>query len=493
MNASSPLSLATSSVQAFPITNPGLLLQNHPELRIGQDDYNINVTANFGTPLGANETWREIEGHDGSGQPVSLYFHLPLCSYVCRFCNYVKRLAPSGGELESTLDDWTNMLVDESDRYLKGSAWLSTASIEFVFIGGGTASLLRPKHLSKIMQHVRANYSLADSYEATLEGNPDNFLSDEVEAALELGFNRFSVEIQSLDSRVNEFAGRGHDRAMSLRSIEKLRASGHPFNADLMFGLPYQTVNSVRDDMKLLVAMQVPTITIYRLRNADRHKMGIGNQAAWNIEKVRQRLHENNLFPSLETTYSMREAMVDVLLEANYAPSPCGWWSAPNTYPNGNIPQVSRNKWQNYETMIGFGPGAYGWLAGNRADPVQTHNIADISAYASHMRSKDTVPLAFGRHLAANQAVATAFGFAFKANQPISIERFSRIYNVDLLDDEPYAGVILELIDKGLLEFSSIAKHSLQPTLDGETLHEEIITTYIHNRIGGLLAPVCHR
>ena len=119
-------------------------LQLHPELRIAQDDYNINVTANFGMPLSASETWQQYLQHDGAGQAAHLYFHLPLCSYVCRFCNYVKRLAPSGDELESVLDDWTNLLIEELVRYLRGASWLHEACIESLFLGGGTASLLRP-------------------------------------------------------------------------------------------------------------------------------------------------------------------------------------------------------------------------------------------------------------------------------------------------------------------------------------------------------------
>lgn len=493
MHAPTATPLVRSAPPRSRITNPGALLALHPELRIDQDIYNINVTANFGTTLTASETWQQIATHDGAQKPVHLYFHLPLCSYVCRFCNYVKRQAPTGAKLDDALDHWTGLLIEESQRYLRGAPWLSAARVESLFLGGGTASLLRPRHLARIMRHVQDNYSVIPGCEATLEGNPDNFLADEVSDAIEIGFNRFSVGIQSLDSKVNAFAGRGHDRQMSLKSIEKLSMGGRPFNADLMFGLPYQTADSVRDDVSLLVSMGVPTITIYRLRNADRHKMGIGNQAAWNNDKIRQRLHDQNLFPTLESTYAMREAMVDVLLDANYEPSPCGWWSAPGSYPDGNIPQVSRNKWQNYDTMIGFGPGAYGWLAGIRPDPIQTHNIADISAHARHVESQSTAPLASGRRLTGAEAVATALGFAFKSNQPISVQRFARIYGVNLLSDEPYAGVIEDLMAKGLVEPVNGSSEYLKPTLDGETLHEEIITTHIHGRIGGVVGAVCRR
>src|SRR5262249_22316338 len=158
-----------------------------------------------------------------------------------------------------------------------------------------------------------------------------NFQNCELQSAVDTGFNRFSVGIQSLDTSVNAFAGRGHDRATSIRAIEKLIDTGLPFNADIMFGLPRQSAETVADDVELLIKLGVPTITIYRLRNVERHKMGIGNKSAWNNAKVRNRMHAAGDFPSLEETYAMREAIVDVFIRYNYRPSPCGWWSAPGT------------------------------------------------------------------------------------------------------------------------------------------------------------------
>lgn len=490
--ASNSRTAPLSAADAIPsFTNPGLLLEQHPELQIARDEYNINVTVNFGEALTPEETWEQIRHHPGAGLPAHLYFHVPLCSYVCHFCNYVKRLAPRGEALDAALDRWTDLLVNESRFYLDAVRWLPEARIESLFLGGGTASLLRPRHLQRIMRHVQSHYRIAPGCESTLEGNPDNFQNGEIAAAVDLGFNRFSVGVQSLDSRVNRFAGRGHDREMSLRAIAKLTATGLPYNVDIMFGLPHQTEQSVAGDVRTLIDEGVPTITIYRLRNVERHKMGIGNPAAWNVPKVRDRIVAEGLFPTLDETYAMRAAIVDVLLDAGYRPSPCGWWSAPGTYRDGNIPGVSRNKWQNYDTMIAYGPGAYGWLSGDRDDPVQTHNIADIAAYARHMEQSDAPPLAAGRHLRGRQAVATALGFAFKANQPIEVERFKRIYGVDLLVDEPYRKVLTTLVDQGLL--APAADGAFGPTLDGETLHEEIISIYIHEAIGGHAQPVCHR
>jgi len=265
-----------------------------------------------------------------------------------------------------------------------------------------------------------------------------------------------------------------------------------PFNVDMMFGLPFQTPETVVNDISILTKLKVPTITIYRLRNADRHGMGIGNKAVWNNQRIRENLRQQNVFPSLEETYQMRDGIVKKLIRNNYHPSPCGWWSLPDTYPNGNIPKVSKNKWQNHETMVAYGPGAYGWLSGNSQNIIQTHNITDIAAYAKHMNQEQTPPLAYGRILENEQAVATVLGFAFKANQPINIDKINRRFNVQILRQYPYSEVIDDLLSKEFIEISQNRKF-LRPTLKGEALHEEIISTYIHGKIGDFSNAVCNK
>jgi len=361
-------------------------------------------------------------------------------------------------------------------------------------MGGGTAALLLNQEtaLRSLLAHARGAYEWSDECEVNIEGNPDNFGQPQVDLALELGFNRFSLGVQSLQPEVNEFTGRGHTPQQSLEAIDNLKATGHPFNVDMMFGLPHQTVDSVRGDFEQLLAREVPTITIYRLRNADRQAMGIGNRAAWNVPKVRERLIREGMFPSLDETYDMRQAIMEMLVGAGYHPSPCGWWSRPGTYPGGNIPRTSKNKWENYQTMLAYGPGAYGWLSGDNESFVQTHNIADIRRYTKFMEEESGLPLAYGRRLDGHRAIATALGFNFKANQPIRLERYRRQFGADLLGVEPFASAFGELRERGLVRFDE-EEQALLPTLDGEALHEEIIHRFFHERIGLSDAPVCRR
>ena len=468
------------------------LLQSHPQLQIPLDQYNINVTANYGQRLSAEETWEEIKKAPGAGKPAHLYLHFPFCSYICKFCNYVKKFLPDNDKKSQMLDKWAGLLIEESERYLAGVEWLSNARIESFYMGGGTSSLLETRQLARILKHVRAGYSLTDDCEMSLEGNPDNFLYEEIPRAVELGFNRFSIGVQSFQNEVNEFAGRKHNREMSIRAIENLLASGKPFNVDMMFGLPFQTPETVHEDIRILTEMKTPTITIYRLRNADRHKMGIGNAGVWNNQRIKEALHKEKKFPSLEENYRFRDQAVGVLLDSGYLPSPCGWWSAPGTYPDGNIPQVSKNKWERHNTMIGIGPGAYGWISATPGKIIQTHNNTDIHGYDKHLANETSVPLAYGRKLEGAEAVGTALGFAYKACQPISLERFRNQFMVDLLNDFPYGDVLAEMMRNEFLILSEDQTH-LIPTLKGEALHEEIISVYLHEKIGNFTGQVCKK
>lgn len=459
------------------------LLIDNPELRQELDQYDFNVTFTGGDVLDPTDAYRRVRAFDGFDKPVHLYFHMPLCSYICHYCSFVKRLIPRGKEKEA-LVQWAKVLVDESTRYLTEFDWVSTARVESIYLGGGTFALLLdvPEAIDLIIGHIRRRYRLADDCEITLEGNPENYTERNVRLALELGANRFSVGAQSLQDEVNKFAKRGHSTDSTFRAINELSKTGRPFNVDMIYGQPRQAPDSFAADIHTLTSLAVPTITTYRLRNRDRIPLATGNTAVWQQPSVRERLERNRAFPDLRSIYRMRTRAVQIFLDNEYRPSPACWWSSPNHYPYG-MPRVSLNKWANYDTMIGYGPGTYSWFTGGSADIIQLHNIGDISQYSRHVREQSTLPLAFGRHIKGNQAISTALGFNFKAFRPMSRSRYLDQFGVDITGQEPYASVLETLINKGFLE-KSRSGQEIAPTLAGEMLHEEIMSVYFHGKLG---------
>jgi oxygen-independent coproporphyrinogen-3 oxidase len=457
------------------------LLRRFPSLRLEHDEYDYNVTATYGSELARPDVEEAAKHFDGTGQAAHLYFHLPLCNYICHYCNFVKALLPSGEQGSATLKEWIGLLITESRRYLSHFNWPSQLRIESIYLGGGTFALLldQPDELARFMDHVRSNYSLTKDCEVTLEGNPDNYTREKLEVARQLGFNRYSVGVQTLDDDIQRLSGRGHTAADSFAAISALHELGRPFNVDMIYGLPSQTVDSFAADIRRLIGANSPTITMYRLRNTDRRPLATGIRAAWTSGAARDRLLAESAFPRSEDAHRMRDAATQVLLDAAYRPGPSCWWSRPGTYRDG-IPQVARNKWQRYDTMIAFGPGTYSWLTRHEGDILQMHNAASLGHYAKALRS-DELPIRLGRKLSTVEAVGTALGFNFKACRPIQSERYLTEYGVRILEEEPYASVLLELVDGGFLERQT--GDVLVPTLSGEALHEEIISVFFHGRI----------
>ena len=107
------------------------ILRENQDLNIDHKDYNINVTAQNGSFLKKEKLIEEMKLHEGEGKRTSLYFHVPLCDYICKFCNYVKTKIPSKKEKsEEVLDLWTKALIEESNRYLKKFPWIKKTKIE---------------------------------------------------------------------------------------------------------------------------------------------------------------------------------------------------------------------------------------------------------------------------------------------------------------------------------------------------------------------------
>lgn len=470
------------------------LLAAHPELNIPVHSYNINVTSNSGDKVSASDAFSQMSSFGSTLSPSHVYFHLPLCNYICHYCNYVKRKVNEKSRPDE-IAMWADLLIAEMNIYIARQGWIREVPISSMYIGGGTGALLlqHPDSLARLVAHLDHSFAVQLQCERTMEGNPENFTPATLKVALDLGFNRFSVGVQSLQDKVNEFTNRGHDAREALRAIELLTETGKPFSVDMMFGLPFQTPDSVESDIKILTDLKVPTISLYRLRNSEREKMGIGNASVWNVEANKVRLDNQGLLPNVVETYRMRDRITTVLRSAGYHPSPCGWWNRPDVYGAANIPTVSRDKWQNYSNMIAFGPGAYGWYTGRTTDALQTHNITDISAYIEHMRSmRDVPPLSHGRLLTGLDAIGTRLAFAFKANQPINVDEYESRFGVRLLRQEPYATVFNTLLEKGLMREIE-GRNELIPTEAGEELHEEIMYQYFHKGIGGGDLSFCRR
>lgn len=139
-------------------------------------------------------------------------------------------------------------------------------TIETIYFGGGTPSLLSEKEISSILSSVEKNYSVAVDAEVTLEANPDDITFEKLMEWKNAGINRLSIGIQSFLERDLLWMNRAHNAAQALNSINLTREAGfHNFSIDLIFGTPRLTDEEWEKNIETVIDFDIPHVSSYAL------------------------------------------------------------------------------------------------------------------------------------------------------------------------------------------------------------------------------------
>ena len=190
---------------------------------------------------------------------IGIYIHVPFCVHKCNYCDFYS---------------FTPTDEDVKERYVKAlcnaiKAYGSKNRIEAdtVFFGGGTPTVLSPRQLSSVLDCAADSFNILPNCEITLEANPDTVSLDEMRQLRTAGFNRISFGVQS--SYQNELSrlNRIHTFERAQEAIRDARAAGFDsISADMMLGIPEQTVTTAKRTAERLVALGVDHLSAYMLK-----------------------------------------------------------------------------------------------------------------------------------------------------------------------------------------------------------------------------------
>jgi oxygen-independent coproporphyrinogen-3 oxidase len=184
----------------------------------------------------------------------SLYIHIPFCQSKCFYCSF------SSFEKK---DDLIGPYLDALDKEASG---YKGQSVGTVYIGGGTPTYLSPLNIRTLFEIIRSNFVIEDGAEITMEANPATFDAQKAKAIFDLGVNRMSLGVQSLNDKYLEFLGRPHTRVQAISSFETLRDAGFKnINLDLIYSLPGQTRKEIEEDVFGLASFGSEHISLYTL------------------------------------------------------------------------------------------------------------------------------------------------------------------------------------------------------------------------------------
>lgn len=274
--------------------------------------------------------------------PKAVYIHIPFCTNKCFYCDFNSFVLKG-----QPVDAYLEALEREMEHTVKQ---LPPSSIQTIFVGGGTPTVLLPEQMDKFLRLVRTYFPLSTpELEFSMEANPGT--TDEAKLAVmkEGGVNRLSFGVQSFDNGLLERIGRIHNTDDVYRSLENARKIGFDnISIDLMFGLPKQTLEIMESTLKEALKLDLKHYSIYSLKVEEN-------------TLFHQLFNKNQLpLPDEEEELHMFLLIMRTLQEAGYEQYEISNFAKPGYASKHNI-----TYWKN-EPYYGLGAGAHGYSNGMR-------------------------------------------------------------------------------------------------------------------------------
>lgn len=204
---------------------------------------------------------------------LGIYISIPFCRSKCTYCNFASGVYPA-----SEHERYVNLLtrdVESAGVFAEEHGIELPRTVDTIYLGGGTPSLLAPDLLGRIFDAIRERFAVAPDAEITMECAPGQIAPEVVDALGAVGVNRVSLGVQSFIDREAHGSGRLHSRSMVLEDLGRLRAAGiSNINLDLIAGLAGQTLASWDESIDVLLDAGVPHASIYMLEVDEDSRLG---------------------------------------------------------------------------------------------------------------------------------------------------------------------------------------------------------------------------
>ncbi|SMD35413.1 oxygen-independent coproporphyrinogen-3 oxidase [Reichenbachiella faecimaris] len=282
---------------------------------------------------------------------AGIYIHIPYCKQACHYCDF---------HFSTNLNTKTDLIdailkeIELQKNYLGGE------TVETIYFGGGTPSLLSKQELSSILKTIGANFTVVAKPEITLEANPDDLTPAKLKELRAAGINRLSIGIQSFNDQVLKYFNRAHNAQMAASAVQEAQAIGFQnISIDIIFGVPNQSVNDLQKDLVRALEFKTQHISIYGLTIEDDTVFG-----KWEKQKKLTPLDEDIAAKHLET-------IMKTFAQAGYEQYEISNFCLPGFESKHNSSYWHGKKY------LGLGPAAHSYN-GQERQFNQAHNIKYI-------------------------------------------------------------------------------------------------------------------
>ena len=188
---------------------------------------------------------------------AGIYIHIPFCRQACLYCNFhfSTSLRLKNDLINALLKEITLCTVYNNDK-----------SVETIYFGGGTPSLLQAETLNSILDALNQKFYIVADAEITLEANPDDISAPQLAAWKSMGINRLSIGVQSFFEEDLKWMNRAHTAEQSFNSIMLAQQAGfNNLTIDLIYGSPGLSDEKWQQNVKRAVDFKIPHLSCYAL------------------------------------------------------------------------------------------------------------------------------------------------------------------------------------------------------------------------------------
>ena len=370
-------------------------------LRVGDGDFFIE-----GSLCGIINTMQK--------KPTSAYVHIPFCTQICYYCDFSKVFIKN-----QPVDSYLEHLLQEFHSY-------DIQKLRTLYIGGGTPTALSALQLEVLLDGLTKNLDLSVLEELTIEANPGDLDEDKIAVLKNSAVNRVSLGVQTFDDKMLKKIGRSHLEKDIYENIDRLKLAGFDnISIDLIYALPGQTMDQVKDNVAKAIALDIPHMSLYSLI--------LENHTVFMNRMRRGKLP----LPKEEVEAEMFEYIIAELERAGFEHYEISNFSKPGFESRHNLMY-----WDNAE-YYGIGAGASGYVNG-----VRYKNHGPIRHYLKAVEEGNA--RINEEHLSLREQMEEEMFLGLRKKTGVSKARFEEKFSTSF--ENLYGQVVRDLCHQGLLQ-----------------------------------------
>lgn len=352
---------------------------------------------------------------------MGIYVHIPFCKQKCIYCDF-----PAYQNLEEYYDTYLYALVQEMTMFGDAYPKSRTKLVDTVYFGGGTPTELSLLQLEQILNTIKTTYNVSPDCQFTIESNPGEVDQAYLKGLHKLGFSRISFGVQTFNDKSLLSLHRSHNSKAAIDAVQWAAEVGFTdINIDLIYGLPKQTIEEIKENITLVSQLPINHISTYGLQ------VERGTRLYHLVEKELISLPDE----SLEDR--MYETMMQGIQELGFER-----YEISNFAKNGAYSTHNLKYWQ-YSDYLGFGAGAHSFFEG-----IRRANNRNVMPYARKIDCFE-FPIVDEEIIDQQRAIEDYCFLALRTKWGINTTVFFEKFNVTL--DSIYGSILQELIEKDLI------------------------------------------